>query len=205
MEHTIFEPNPAEAQGTRDTKAHRHTSPLQKNCSARKAATIHPSVAGCHSPKMRQPNIFENLTLMKQEHDPAAFKHHPRTRTKAPPQRRLLTSVLCPKTAMYRKNRTKHVRALTTQRSHVQGRFSMAICIRCRQPNTWLELKLINFGDGNNYVEWQGARREIGGGGVSGFGEVGGSGESGEGPERSGASGQRGKERTRTKKNKDKT
>ena len=119
-----------------------------------------PQESGDNSPQrggMPQPKNETTEHFRKphphETHDPAAFKHHPRTRTKAPPQRRLLTSVLCPKTAMYRKNRTKHVRALTTQRSHVQGRFSMAICIRCRLSNTWLELKLINFGDGQNFSE----------------------------------------------------
>ena len=28
----------------------------------------------------------------------------------------------------------------------------MPICIRCRPPNTWLELKLINFGDGQQLL-----------------------------------------------------
>ena len=69
----------------------------------------------------------------------------------------------------------------------------MAICIRCRQPNTWLELKLTNFGDGNNFVGWQGVRREIGGGGVSGFGGSGESGRVRKGQGRRGREGKKGK------------
>ena len=36
MEHTIFELNPAEVSGARDTNAQRHTHRVQKNCLARK-------------------------------------------------------------------------------------------------------------------------------------------------------------------------
>ena len=70
--------------------------------SGKKAATIHPSMTGCQSPKVRQPKILESTTLIK------LTNLHPRTRTKPPPQRRLLTSLLPLKKPIYRDFATKH-------------------------------------------------------------------------------------------------
>ena len=67
--------------------------PAPEELSGKKAATIHWSMTGCQSPKLRQPKNVGKPHAYK-THDPTTPKHHPRTRTKPPPQRRLPTSLL---------------------------------------------------------------------------------------------------------------
>ena len=60
--------------------------------------------------RVRQPKKRPSLPpppkKPKNKNHPAALKHLPRTRTKPPAQRRLLTSALYPQTAMYRRSPT---------------------------------------------------------------------------------------------------
>ena len=137
MAHTIFETNPVEAHGTRDTNAQRHTYP--EELPRKKAATTPLSMVECQRPKVRQPKKIESSLLVKHQtlsphpnktSHPSALKHLPRTRTKPP----------CTETA-----RETHVRALPTRTSPTQGRCGMANCTLCRPPSTWLELTNINI------------------------------------------------------------
>ena len=102
----MFEPSPVEAHGTRDTNAQRDAP---EELPREKAATIHPIMAGGRSPKVRQPQKKKGPSsslslplLVKKKKHPTTLKHLPRTCTKPPSQRRLLTSALYPKTTVYR-------------------------------------------------------------------------------------------------------
>ena len=97
-----------EAHGTRDTNAQQHTSSLKKNCPARKRRQFNRARAGCqNTQKMRHPKKNgPPPTHADKTNHPAALKHLPRTRTKPPAQRRLLTSALYPQTTIYRRSPT---------------------------------------------------------------------------------------------------
>ena len=74
----------------------RHT-PLQKNCPARKRRQFNQARRDAKSRDGRHPTA---PTRTKTQH-PTSPKHLPRTRTKPPAQRRLLTSALYRKTSIY--------------------------------------------------------------------------------------------------------
>ena len=104
-------------------------------------------------PKVRQPKKTVLSPSADKQNQPTSLKQIPRTRTKPPAQRRLLTSALFLKPPRTEKARPIQVRALTTHTSHTHGTFGMATCTLSRQPNTWIDFEMINlFGGGHELL-----------------------------------------------------
>ena len=107
MEHTICEPNTMEAHGTRDTNA-QHTSPLKKNCPARKRRQFNRARRDAKTPKSARQTKKTALvthTLTKQttlQRSSISRVHGQRP----PAQRRPVNWALYPQTTMYRRSPT---------------------------------------------------------------------------------------------------
>ena len=97
IKHTICELNPADGSGARDTNAQRHTLRSRRTAPARKRRQFNQARRDAKSRDGRHPTA---PTRTKTQH-PTSPKHLPRTRTKPPAQRRLLTSALYRKTSIY--------------------------------------------------------------------------------------------------------
>ena len=88
--HTIFERNPTEARGTRETNTQQHTSQLMKNCSARKRRQFNKSKGGM--PKTPKSEIAQKNAPSLAPSPPPLPPPHTHTLTKQTTQQRSSTA-----------------------------------------------------------------------------------------------------------------
>ena len=134
MEHTIFEPNPMEAHGTRDTKRPQHTSPLKKNCSARKRRQF--NRAG-RDAKTAQSEAAEKKTSPPSPHadknKPPYSAQAPTTYTHKATSTTSAIDVGVVSSNHHVQKKPDRSTCAPTRKSHIHGSFGMATCTLCRQ------------------------------------------------------------------------
>ena len=112
MEHTIFEPNPMEAHVALETRTPNNTHPCSRRTAPQESGDNSTEHGGMPKPQKseiaekKRPSPLSLPTHADKTNHPPALKHLPRTRTKPPAQRRLLTSAMYPQTTMYRRSPT---------------------------------------------------------------------------------------------------
>ena len=127
MEHTIFDTQPCRSAG--HSRHERPTTHIlaPEELSRKTAATIHPSMAGCPSPKVRQPTKIEPTTIKKKNTRPNRAQAPPACTHKATSTtssiHTLVVSKKIPSTKIKRKRATPRARFEHTEVPHTRQVF----------------------------------------------------------------------------------